>query len=99
MTATAPPAWFDKFWEQESPKLPIYLRGDTIKNLAWAMFQVFIDYAGKYVKTPDGMKDAIAFARISAIVKGSRAVMDAPDPSPEQVVEAVQRMVDRGVKP
>lgn len=91
----ATPAWFDKFWGENCIKLPPWFRGEAIKLLAWQLFELLLDNISKFAKTPDGVRQAVAFARIASIVKGSQNVLDAPDPTPEQVAEAVQRLVDR----
>lgn len=93
------PTWFDKFWADNCMRLPILMRGDSMKQLAWQLFQILLGAVGDYANTPDGMRAIVAFAKIQAIMQGSRDVMDAPNPSPEQVADAVQRLVDRSRTP
>ena len=99
--APPPPPWFLEFWEDNCHRLPMMLRGDTTMNLAWALFELLLSHVGRYARTPDGMKQVIAFARITAIMQGAQGVLDAPDPSPEQVEEALRKLLDKAkqVKP
>ena len=90
--------WFDTFWEAHKREIPAFLRNDSFKTTARGIVRVLIEGMGREAKTPDGIRQIIAFARIAAIMKGSAGVLDAPDPSPEQVAEAVERLVQR-VKP
>lgn len=92
--AAIPPPWFDKFWEDQSPKLPFLLRSEGAKHVAWGLFQVLMDQMLQQSATPNGVKTVIAFGKVVTILQGSHNVLNAPDPSPEQVVEAVQRLVD-----
>jgi len=93
-----PPVWFLNFWAENCVKLPILFRGESMMMLAWDLFGTLLEHVGRYMKTPDGMRQFIAFARIQTILSGSHGVLNQPDPTPEQVAEAVQRLVNR-VKP
>jgi hypothetical protein len=98
---TAPaiiPDWFDTFWEKNKSRLPIYLRNDATKELARTLIGAAVMSAAQVSQTPQGVKALIAFSRITAIVKGVNGVCDSPDPSPEEVAAAVERLVQR-VKP
>jgi hypothetical protein len=90
--------WFDEFWDQNVALLPVYLRGAPVKKIARELLQLGLKAMAKQAGTPDGVKAIIAFARVKAIVTGTKGVLDAPDPTPEQVAEAVERLVQR-VKP
>jgi len=88
-TLPAPPDWFDKLWEQFiAPKLPIYLRGESVKNS-------FRSIVRELSQAPEAVRAVVALARIGAILQGTQGVLEAPDPSPEQVADAVQRLVER----
>jgi hypothetical protein len=91
------PDWFDRFWDEHKDKLPVYLRGQ--KKAARLILAGVIEALGKQATTPEGVRSIIAFAKISSIVKGTRGVLDSPDPSPEQVADAVEKLVQRMVKP
>ena len=78
------PDWFDRFWEEHQGKLPIFLRGQKK-----AARLIFSDLLKEYAPI------LIAYAKIATIIKGTRGVIDAPDPTPDQVAEAVQRLVER----
>jgi hypothetical protein len=91
--------WFDDIWDTKvSPTLPIYLRSAGVKQLARGAVRVLVESMGAHAKSPEGLRQVVAFARIAAILKGATGVMDAPDPTPEQVADAVERLVAR-VKP
>jgi uncharacterized phage protein gp47/JayE len=92
------PDWFDVFWAQHRDKLPLLMRGDTVKEMARQLLGAATQEAAKYAATPQGVRGLIAFSRIAAIVKGVNGVCDSPDPSPEEVAAAVERLVQR-VKP
>jgi len=92
------PDWFDALWETHREKVPLFLRNDTGKKLLRDALGAAMQGAASYSTTPSGIRAIIAFSRISAIVKGVNGVCDAPDPSPEQVAEAVERLMKR-VKP
>jgi hypothetical protein len=88
--------WFDEIWEAKiAPQLPFYLRTDATKKLARGMVDVTVQAAAKQATTPQGVRALIAFSRIAAILKGVNGVCDAPDPSPEEVADAVQKLVER----
>jgi hypothetical protein len=89
------PAWFDQFWAENCMRLPILMRGDSMKQIAWQLFQVLLEAVGREAKTPHGLRTIVAFAKIQAIMQGSQHVLGAPEPTPEQVAEFVQRLVDR----
>ena len=92
------PDWFDLFWEEQKSKLPVLLRNDSVKKLARDMMDVALKGMAYQATTPQGIRALIAFSRIAAIVKGVNGVCDAPDPSPEEVAAAVERLMQR-VKP
>jgi hypothetical protein len=94
-TANTPPGWFLEFWEQNCAKLPLLFRGESMMLLAWDLFGTLLEHIGRYMKTPNGMRQFIAFARIQTILQGSQGVLNQPDPTPEQVAEAVQRLANR----
>jgi len=89
------PDWFDDFWTAHKLKLPIYLRNDATKELARGIMGAAVQGAAQYSTTPQGVRALIAFSRIAAVLKGTKGVMDSPDPTPEQVAEAVERLVQR----
>lgn len=89
------PDWFDVFWEDNKTKLPIFIRNDAGKELARAALNAAIQSGAQFATTPQGIRGLIAFARITAIVKGVTGVCDAPDPTPEEVAAAVERLVQR----
>ncbi len=89
------PDWFDSLWAQYESKLPIYLRNEATKKVARIFLDEAIQMIGAYSRTEKGVAQIVAYARIAAIVKGIGAVSNAPDPSPEQVAEAVQKIVDK----
>jgi hypothetical protein len=98
-TRAAPPRdWFDDFWEKNKLDIPIFLRSDSFKEIARGFLRAAIEGMGQQATTPEGIRQIIAFARIAAILKGTQGVIDSPNPSPEQVAEAVERLVKR-VKP
>jgi hypothetical protein len=101
MSATAKnlsdaPDWFDALWEKHSPDMPWWMRSQ--KEAARTMMGPILDSFANQAKTPEGVRAIIAFAKIAKIVKGARGVLDDPNPTPDQVAEAVQRLVER-VKP
>ena len=94
--ATAQPAdWFDSFWRQHRDRLPILLRGDATKEVARQLLNAAIQEMAKSATTPQGVRGLIAFSRIAAIVKGVNGVCDSPDPSPEEVSAAVEKLAQR----
>jgi hypothetical protein len=94
-TAPAPPTWFLEFWEDNCQRLPTFARGESMMNLAWSLFELLLQHVGRYARTPDGVKKVIAFGRVVTILQGAQGVLDSPDPTPEQVEQAVQRLVER----
>jgi hypothetical protein len=90
------PDWFDAVWAKHEKELPIWLRGQ--KKLARQLIGAFVESMGAYAKTPTSMQQVIAFAKVASMVKGMSGLINAPDPSPEEVVTAVERLV-RKVKP
>ena len=94
-TTVKPPLWFLTFWEENCPKLPLLLRGETTMMLAWDILGLLLEWVARYMKTPDGMRQFIAFARIQTILQGAHTVLLQSDPTPEQVAEAVQWLVQR----
>lgn len=100
MTATPQrlPDWFDLLWETHQSKLPIFFRNEAGKKLARELVGVAISGAASYSTTPQGVRILVAFSRIMAIMKGAQGVLDSPDPTPEEVAAAVERLVQR-VKP
>jgi hypothetical protein len=95
---TPAPDWFDRLWDQNSQKIPVYLRNDAFKKTARGLVGLCVESLGSFAKTPDGMRQVVAYARIVAALRGVQGVANAPDPSPEQVAEMVERLVAR-VKP
>ena len=89
------PDWFDRLWAEASPRLPVLLRSEGAKRIAREVADLAIREFAKQAGTPEGVRAIIAYAKISAILKGTRGVCDAPDPTPEEVTEAVQRLVDK----
>jgi hypothetical protein len=87
------PDWFDRFWEQHSKDLPIFLRGQ--KKAARHLLGAAVEAAGTYGQTPAGVQKIIGFAKVVSILQGARGVLESADPTPEQVAAAVQRLVDR----
>lgn len=92
------PDWFDSFWESQKHNIPVFLRNDAGKKLAKAALDAAIQSGAQAATTPQGIRGLIALARITVILKGTTGVLDAPDPSPEDVAAAVERLVQR-VKP
>lgn len=89
------PDWFDVLWQANAHKLPLMLRGDAVKKLAREMMNTVLDGAGTYAKTPDGIKTVLAFGKIARAVKSMEGAINSPDPSPDEVAAAVERMVER----
>jgi hypothetical protein len=89
------PDWFDSLWETHSHRLPFFLRSDTGKDLVRKLAGDVIQEFAKQATTPKGIQSLIAFSRITAILKGVQGVCDSPDPSPEEVAAAVERLVQR----
>jgi hypothetical protein len=90
------PDWFDVWWDQNQKLIPTWLRGQ--KKAARLVVAGLIDAMGKQASTPEGIRMIVAFGRIATSVKRVRGVMNEPDPSPDQVAEFVERLVER-VKP
>jgi hypothetical protein len=90
--------WFDKFWNEHRTDIPVFLRNDAFKETARKLVRVLMEGMGKQATTPEGIRQIVAYARIAAILKGVNGVANAPDPSPEQVADMVERLVQR-VKP
>jgi hypothetical protein len=90
------PDWFDAFWSKHEKEIPIWLRGQ--KKLARQLLGGVVESLGAYGKTPAGIQQIIAFARITAIMKSVGGAMTGPDPSPEDVVARVEWLVQK-VKP
>jgi hypothetical protein len=98
-TAIKPaPDWFDRLWETEQKRLPLFLRNESSKDLARKLVATAVEAAGSFAKSPEGMRQVIAYGRIYAAVRGMGDLMGQPDPSPEQVAAAVEKLVAR-VKP
>lgn len=97
MTKTIQPApdWFDRLWDSNTDKLPLLLRNDSAKQAARGLVGVMVEALGKQATTPEGIQQVVAYARILASVKGIRGVMEAPDPSPAEVADFVERLVQR----
>ena len=89
------PDWFDTFWESQRRNIPVFLRNDAGKKLARAALEAAIQSGAQYASTPQGIRAVIAFARIASMLKGIQGVCDAPDPSPEQVADAVEKLLQR----
>jgi len=89
------PDWFDRLWAEASPRLPVLLRSEGAKRIAREVADLAIREFAKQAGTPEGVRAIIAYAKISAILKGARGVCDAAEPTPEEVTEAVQRLVDK----
>ena len=92
------PDWFDVLWETHAAKIPLVFRNDVGKKIARDLVSVAISGAASYSTTPQGIRTIIAYSRILAILKGSAGVLTSPDPTPEEVAAAVERLVQR-VKP
>jgi hypothetical protein len=92
------PDWFDVLWETHQHKIPFLLRNDAGKRIAREIIGLAIQGAATYSTTPQGVRALIAFSRIQAITRGVQGVCESPDPSPEQVADAVERLVQK-VKP
>lgn len=92
----AHPDWFDRLWEKHQNDLPFWIR--TQKKAARQLLGSVVEAMGAYAQTPEGIKQVIAYARIFSILRGTQGILESPDPSPDQVADAVQRLVDR-VKP
>jgi hypothetical protein len=90
------PDWFDRFWDEYQSRLPLYLRGQ--KKAAREIAGGLVTALASQAATPQGVRILSSFARVQAILKGTQGVLDQPDPTPEQVAEAVQRLVEK-VKP
>jgi hypothetical protein len=95
---TPQPDWFDSLWEKYAPKIPIYLRNDAIKQLARDLIGAGVVAVGMIAKTPEGVRQIVAFARITSAIKAAQISLGEPNPSPERVAEFVERLVQR-VKP
>lgn len=91
------PDWFDTFWEKHEKDIPIFFRNARGKELARSAMDAAIQGAAQAATTPQGLRALIAFSRISAIVKGVHGVCDAPDPSPEEVAAAVEKLAQRAI--
>jgi hypothetical protein len=89
------PDWFDRYWDANCHKFPIMLRGEAAKRTARGILSSLIEGMGEQAKTPEGVRSIVAFARITAILQGANGVLTAPDPSPEQIADAVERLVQR----
>ena len=87
------PDWFDLLWEANRNRVPMLLRNEHGKQLARAALEAAIQGSATLATTPNGIRALVAFARISAIIKGSVEVCSAPDPTPEQIADAVERLV------
>jgi len=93
------PDWFDRLWESSiKAKLPLLLRTEAIKKLAREAVGTATETLGALAKTPEGMRQVVAYGRIFAAVRGLQGVFSSPDPSPEEVAAFVERLVDK-VKP
>lgn len=92
------PDWFDLLWETHQAKIPLFLRNDIGKKMARDLIGVAMSSAASYSTTPSGIRVIIAYSRILAMLKGVKGICEAPDPSPEQVADAVEKLVQR-VKP
>jgi hypothetical protein len=90
------PDWFDAWWEQNQTFLPIWIRGQ--KKAARQVLAGLITAMGQQATTPEGVRVILAFGKIASIVKGARGVLDSPNPTPEEVTVAVERLVQK-VKP
>jgi hypothetical protein len=90
------PDWFDAWWEENQRLIPVWLR--TQKKAARMVLAGVIEGLGKQASTPEGVRMIVAFGKIATIVKGARGVIDSPNPSPDDIAEAVERLVQR-VKP
>lgn len=89
------PDWFDAYWEANKSRLPVLLRNDGAKQLARGLVDGMIQSMAQQATTPAGIRALISFSRITSILKGAQGVMESPDPSPEEVAEAVRRLVER----
>lgn len=90
------PDWFDLLWEEKIKKqIPLYLRNESVKKIARTLIDETFKMAAVQATTPQGVRALIAFSRIAAIVRGVNGVANAPDPSPEEVADGVQRLVEK----
>jgi hypothetical protein len=92
------PDWFDVYWAKNAYRLPVLFRGETTKELCRGLIKDMLAAIPAQAASAEGLRTVVAFARIALILKGAQGVLDSPDPSPDQVADAVQRLVDR-VKP
>lgn len=90
--------WFDDFWDSHRKDVPAFLRNDSFKNTARGLARVLIEGMGKQATTPEGIRQIVAYGRILATVKAMHNTASGPDPSPDEVADAVERLVQR-VKP
>jgi microsomal dipeptidase-like Zn-dependent dipeptidase len=98
-TDSATRDWFDELWDRQVPLMyRLHPSSAALKRIARSLMDEALKVMAKKAGAPDGVKAIVAFARIQAIVTGAKGVLDAPDPTPEQVAEAVERLVQR-VKP
>ena len=88
--------WFDELWDKQVPLMyRLHPLSGPLKSIARNLMDEALKVMAQKAGAPDGVKAIIAFARIQAIVIGAKGVLDAPDPTPEQVAEAVERLVQR----
>jgi hypothetical protein len=90
------PDWFDAWWEQNHKLLPAWIRGQ--KKAARQVLAGVIIALGQQASTPEGIRIIVAYGRIATSVKRVREVMSGPDPSPDEVADFIERLVQR-VKP
>ena len=93
------PDWFDDLWDTTiAPQVPIYLRGETLKQTARGLTRILVERLGALATTPEGVRQIVAYARIATVCKAAMRANLGPDPTPEQVAEFVEKVVAR-VKP
>ena len=94
----AAPDWFEQLWSQHRHRLPFLLQNEAGKKMVRDLLGIVLESLKAQAGSANGISTVIAFARIQAMLKGCQGVMDTPDPTPEQVADAVERLIGK-VKP
>jgi hypothetical protein len=89
------PDWFEQLWREHQHRLPFLLQNETGKRMVRDLLGIVLESLKAQAGSASGVSTVIAFARIQAMLKGCQGVLDAPDPTPEQVADAVERLVER----